>query len=247
MNGLRENQKLESAQNVSLPIGIEKKCSKCQEIKKIEYFLKKGCCCKKCDKTYKAEYFKKNKEHLYLKHRNWVKAHPELNREYKKKWAEKNFLFIKKGQKNYYTKNKDKIIARTKVWNKNNPDYHKKWRKKQREKNPMFKMNHNFRKSLWYSLKGRKHEKRWDLILGYTLGELKKKLEKNFLPGMTWDNYGKWHIDHILPIAVFNFTSINHIDFKRCWALKNLRPLWAKENQRKGAKINKSFQPALPL
>lgn len=48
--------------------------------------------------------------------------------------------------------------------------------------------------------------------------------------------YG-WHIDHKLPVASFNFDSPEHLDFKKCWALENLQPLWAKENISKGAKV----------
>jgi len=62
---------------------------------------------------------------------------------------------------------------------------------------------------------------------------------------MTWDNYGKWHIDHIVPIKVHNFSKVEDEDFKRCWALKNLQPLWGYENISKGAKIESHFQPML--
>jgi hypothetical protein len=54
---------------------------------------------------------------------------------------------------------------------------------------------------------------------------------------MTWENYGKWHIDHKRPIASFNFTSYEDPEFKECWALNNLQPMWAKENMSKGNKI----------
>jgi 5-methylcytosine-specific restriction endonuclease McrA len=62
---------------------------------------------------------------------------------------------------------------------------------------------------------------------------------------MTWKNYGKeWQIDHIIPISAFNFTSFKHIDFKKCWSLRNLRPLWSQENNSKSNKLDKSFQPS---
>jgi hypothetical protein len=64
---------------------------------------------------------------------------------------------------------------------------------------------------------------------------------------MTWGNYGQWHVDHKIPISAFNYETPDDIDFKRCWALKNLRPMWAKENISKGAKLDKPFQPALAL
>ncbi|GAG90799.1 unnamed protein product, partial [marine sediment metagenome] len=60
---------------------------------------------------------------------------------------------------------------------------------------------------------------------------------------MTWKNQGKWHLEHKVPVSAFNFSSSDHIDFKRCWALSNLQPMWAKENLSKSAKIDKPFQP----
>ena len=61
-------------------------------------------------------------------------------------------------------------------------------------------------------------------------------LERQFLPGMTWGNRGEWHIDHIVPLASFTFTSPDDPEFRAAWALTNLRPLWAKDNIRKSAK-----------
>ena len=63
--------------------------------------------------------------------------------------------------------------------------------------------------------------------------EFQYHFEKLFVDGMSWDNYGEWHIDHIRPVASFNFDSTDHPDFKKCWALNNLQPLWAKDNMKK--------------
>ncbi len=65
--------------------------------------------------------------------------------------------------------------------------------------------------------------------------------------GYTWDDFlsGALHIDHETPVAVFNFTSPSDYDFKRCWALTNLRLLPALENLKKGAKLRIPFQPSL--
>jgi 5-methylcytosine-specific restriction endonuclease McrA len=54
---------------------------------------------------------------------------------------------------------------------------------------------------------------------------------------MTWDNYGKWHIDHIIPDSHFNYDKIDDEQFKLAWALENLQPLWAAENYRKYNKL----------
>ena len=54
---------------------------------------------------------------------------------------------------------------------------------------------------------------------------------------MTWGNYGKWHVDHIIPQAFFKYTSTDDVEFKYCWSLNNLQPLWAKDNIKKKDKI----------
>lgn len=73
-------------------------------------------------------------------------------------------------------------------------------------------------------------------LLPYTKEELIQHLESQFTDGMSWDNMSEWHIDHIRPVASFNFDSVEHPDFKKCWALNNLQPLWAADNIRKGDK-----------
>jgi hypothetical protein len=64
--------------------------------------------------------------------------------------------------------------------------------------------------------------------LGCTVSEFRAHLERQFQPGMSWSNYGKWHIDHIKPIASFSFSSDK--DFSDCNHYSNLRPLWAADN-----------------
>ena len=73
-------------------------------------------------------------------------------------------------------------------------------------------------------------------LLGYSKYKLKDHLESQFTDGMSWDNIGEWHIDHIRPVASFNFTTTECEDFKKCWALNNLQPLWAFDNMSKGDK-----------
>jgi predicted nucleic acid-binding Zn ribbon protein len=70
--------------------------------------------------------------------------------------------------------------------------------------------------------------------LDYTGEELYNHLESQFTDGMSWDNRNNWHIDHIRPVSSFNYDSTEHPDFKKCWALNNLQPLWAEDNLKKG-------------
>jgi hypothetical protein len=50
---------------------------------------------------------------------------------------------------------------------------------------------------------------------------------------MSWSNYGKWHIGHIRPKASFEFENVDDEDFKACWSLNNLQPMWARKNIKK--------------
>lgn len=109
------------------------------------------------------------------------------------------------------------------------------------------RLNDAFSSAIYRSLKEAKGNRRWESLVGYTVEQLMAHIEKQFKPGMSWGNYGKftWHIDHIIPVVAFNFDSPDCIDFKRCWALSNLRPLEAKKNHSKNDKLAVPFQPSL--
>lgn len=94
-----------------------------------------------------------------------------------------------------------------------------------------------------------KNGRRWQDLVGYSIDDLRQHLEKQFSDGMSWEKFlaGEIHIDHKIPVSAFNFINPEDIDFKRCWALTNLQPLWAADNIRKKDKLNKPFQPSLTI
>jgi hypothetical protein len=65
-------------------------------------------------------------------------------------------------------------------------------------------------------------------LIGCSIDFLKTHLESQFKEGMTWENYGKWHVDHIIPCFTFDLT--DPTQQKKCFHYTNLRPLWAWEN-----------------
>jgi hypothetical protein len=67
-------------------------------------------------------------------------------------------------------------------------------------------------------------------IVGYSAADLVAHLERQFLRGMSWDNYGEWHVDHIIPLSSFKAESFDDPDVKRAWSLPNLRPIWKFDN-----------------
>jgi hypothetical protein len=160
-----------------------------------------------------------------------------------------------KANKRYYKNNKEDICEWYKKWAKENREYlrekHTEWRednkehvnkykrdyeRKRRAEDPKYRLGVRTRTAVWQLLKERgikKTNKTFEL-LGYTIEELMNHLEKQFVNGMTWDNYGEWHVDHIRPMSSFNFTSPEDPEFKECWRLKNLQPLWWPDNLSKG-------------
>ncbi len=209
-----------------------KKCNKCGEVKpKTEFYKNKKTkdglqyTCKKCCRELNKEYYKNNYEKARENRRIWRENNPEYNKE----WAKNNPEKVREYQRKYYKNNPEKVKKRTRTYNK---EY---WAK--RRAIPQNKVNASFRERIRKSINNKKAGRKWESLVGYTLEELMKHLESKFEPWMTWDNYGEWHIDHIRPISLFNFTSAEDKEFRECWALKNLQPLEARENIIKSNKL----------
>ena len=73
----------------------------------------------------------------------------------------------------------------------------------------------------------------WPDYLGYSVDELIDHIESQFTDGMGWHNMSEWHIDHVVPICAFDIQSADSEDFKRCYSLDNLMPVWAEDNMNK--------------
>lgn len=105
--------------------------------------------------------------------------------------------------------------------------------KKEYESN---KFSYSQRSLLNYHLKKQgfsKSKKSFDLF-GYTPSELAENIKTKLKDGMTFDNYGEWHIDHIKPLSKFNLKDENQI--KKAWSFDNLQCLWKLDNLRKSNK-----------
>ncbi len=104
----------------------------------------------------------------------------------------------------------------------------------------VFTLKHRTKSLIARSLRGgKKAGRRAAEVLGYSISDLKLHIEKQFKPGMNWGLFlaGDIHLDHILPIDFFKPSSIDSQEFRDCWALSNLQPMWAVDNLSKGAKI----------
>lgn len=110
------------------------------------------------------------------------------------------------------------------------------WFKERAARDPGFVLNRRVRSGINKCLRGGKNGRAWSTLVDYTLDDLRAHLQARFVEGMTWENIGDWHIDHIRPLASFSIESASCPDFKAAWALSNLQPLWKADNLRKGAK-----------
>jgi hypothetical protein len=155
----------------------------------------------------KERYYSKRAE-IGVKNKQYKNDHAEWYREYAKK---------------YYQANKDKIKERVK-----NNHYAK------METDLEYKIRQRCRTRLYNAVKGHVKSARTRELIGCDVEFLMKRLEAQFTEGMTWDNYGEWHIDHIRPCASFDLTK--EVEQRECFNYKNLQPLWAEQNHRKHSK-----------
>ena len=101
-----------------------------------------------------------------------------------------------------------------------------------------FRLRKNVSRAISRALKKMLSKKETSIMsfLPYSISDLKNHIEKQFDENMSWNNYGVyWQIDHIIPQSCLPYASMRDDNFKKCWALKNLRPLEAKTNMRDGS------------
>ena len=196
-------------------------------------------------RKYMREYMRTWYAALSEEKRNEINAKSRI---YSKKYRAEDNEKKKAFSARWYKNNKEKAKATGIRWRKANPEKIRIANHKRRQ-SPQSRLCRAISWGIWNSLKSGKAGQSWENFVDYTIDDLIKHLEQLFQPDMTWENYGKegWEVDHKIPQKVFNFTQSGHLDFKRCWALSNLQPLWAAENRSKSGKLDKLFQPNLAL
>lgn len=185
-------------------------CTKCHVEKPFSCFAKANKSglrgdCKVCRAEYSKQCYKNNPGKKLAQNAAWRLANPEINSAIIKEWK---------------MSNREHINAQRLIRLKNDP---------------IARMVHNLRKRLRKALKTKKFNKNSKMaeIIGCTADELRLYLQNQFQPGMTWQNYGEWHVDHIIPLATanteFQTYKLNHYT--------NLQPLWAHDNLKKSSKV----------
>ncbi len=210
--------------------------------------------------AYRKTIYAENKDQVLSNWAAWYEENRDRELEKKRARYAENRDSALEYARQYREANPDKVKAASARWRTENPDKVKEGWAKWYEENgrerdarvratPKGRIDGAMSRSIYGAIRDLKAGRKWESLVGYSLNELMAHLERLFLPGMTWENYGfyGWHIDHKIPKSVFNYERPNDIDFHRCWALSNLQPLWAADNIAKGARLDAPFQPSLAL
>lgn len=147
----------------------------------------------------------------------------------------------KKAQKKYENSVKGKSTRKN--FNANSMEYRKQWFYDKRAKDPSFKLLSNLRTRCNHMLKGEIKHSSILRYFGCSVSELRQYIEQQFKEGMNWNNFGDWHIDHIIPVSYFDFKEEK--DFYIAWNYRNLQPLWAKDNLEKSNKVPDNIEKLL--
>jgi len=192
-------------------MNITRKCTKCQNIfpATTEYFHKSN--------NDKFGLYSKCKSCKNLLETERRKKNPEKalfqDKYFREKYKDKKAFYIK----DYAQKNKKRLNEK---------------RRKRYHNDSKYKMKQILR-GRFYATIFKKYQS--SMEIGCSIDELCLYIESKFLSGMTWENHGEWHIDHIKPCCSFDLTDPKQQ--KECFHYSNLQPLWAVDNLKKGGKF----------
>lgn len=185
--------------------------------------------CPKCSEPKPILEFGKNKstrdgfQYLCKEHEKEYRNRPE-NKIKRKEYNDENKEMMAKS----YQKNKQK-----------RNEYQKAYNFRRRKTDLNYRILSNLRTRLTKALKNNSKSKKTIELLGCSVEDLKIYLEAQFTDGMSWDNYGLWHVDHKIPCA--NFDMSDQRNQKACFNYTNLQPLWAVDNLKKTKNINVNY------
>lgn len=241
-----------------------KKCNKCEKVKDITHFGKRALNndgyhnqCKICvnssvmvRRLKNPDEFRAKRREKYdpLKLKAFYEKNVDMLKDRRRKYFEKNREIVRKKSREYYYKNKpsderkEKIRIYQKSYRIANRDRINQNRQDRLKSDDMFYLKEAIRSRIKNFIKKGGFKKNFFTrdVLGIEYEGLKKYIERQFLPKMTWNNHGigdgKWQIDHIIPLSSAKTPDELIILFH----YKNLQPLWSIDNIKKGKKILES-------
>lgn len=169
---------------------------------------------------------------IKIKVMSYIKSTGETRSEYAKRWNLEN----PGKQRSYDVK-----------WQSENRSWRRTYQKNKEESDPSFRIHRRLQIRLWSALKKSMAKKSDNTIglIGCSIGRFMEYLKAHFVEGMSFSNYGTWHIDHIRPCASFDLTDPKQQ--KQCFNFTNLQPLWAVDNLRKGDSYELNKTPTQPF
>jgi hypothetical protein len=195
--------------------------------------------CWYCDKNLDTSLYHKSKN----RHDGLQGMCKKCHKLYRSKWLDKNKIQYKEKCKEWSIKNKKHVSETKKIWRNNNREYFREHQRKykalKRKNDPIFRITANLRIRLRKAIKGINKSKKTMELLGCSIEEFKEHIEKKFKKGMTWNNYGKWELDHIKPCCGFDLNDLDQQ--KKCFNYANIQPLWKKEHRQKTTEDTKNY------
>lgn len=182
-----------------------------------------------------AEYRELNPEKVKESKKLYYENNKDKVLEKNKAWRLDNIEAVKEKDRKYHQKNRSERNAFNKQWRKENSEHVRNYINDKYQNNEEFHIWQICRQLVRraYLAIGTKKERSSREFLNYSAQDLKEHIEKQFTEGMSWDNHGEWHIDHIIPISQAK-TLEEGIKLSK---LSNLQPLWAEDNLLKKNKI----------
>lgn len=240
---------------------MEKICKRCSDVKLISEFGKNknkkdglSIYCKECENKRYRLYNKNNPDKRRATAKKWLEKNKEKYKEIVKNYLEKNphmvsSVRLKKYRENpefvekekergrlYYQNNLEKIREKRKLYYHNNKEQERKksneWKRNKLKIDPLERIKKNIRDRVREYLTGENKSKRTFDIIGLDKENFKSYIENKFTDGMSWENYGDWHLDHIKPL----YLAENEEDLLKLNHYTNLQPLWVEDNLKKNRK-----------
>lgn len=211
--------------------GLRAECKECFNITSKKYVENN----KDEIKKYKKKYYISNKELIIDRSKQWMINNPDSYKNIQNKYNNKESSKI--NRRRYYNEKYDYYLIKSKEYKENNKDKLNELHRDRYKSDNLYRLRILLRNSIYKSLrnKGFVKESKSEEILGCSFEYIKKHLELNFEPWMTWDNYGLyngdfnygWDIDHIIPLS----SAKTEEDLIKLNHYTNLQPLCSKINR----------------
>ena len=196
-----------------------------------------------CRSCYNAKQYESNLEYERERSTVWRKNNPERakersatwrtnNPEYASAWRKNNLERSKELSAIWRKNNSERSKELSATWRKNNPGYRKDYHNKRIKKDVQYKLSVYLRSRINSAVKNRQKVGSAVTDLGCSINQFRLYIENQFERGMSWDNYGEWHLDHIQSLSSFDLTDRPEFLVACNWL--NYQPLWARDNLSKG-------------